>query len=463
MSLKAAWGLKMSCLAEMVYVDELEYEERGVAEAFLDDNVLETSSRLGTSFSRPISSSSGPSQAIRPQTVSGRPLSGMIKPETGIRPGTMEQSLRTARTLKTGRAASSSSARHVRLGTASMVTQPGGPFVNLSRLNVAKYAVDPYLNKVLFNYVFCCEGDMKIAYQIATLAIKNTEAKDWFWHNQLGKCYYRLGLFSKAVTELQTSLSVHSIPETFALLAKVFCRIDQPLLAIEKYESGLKAFKNDITLLTGLARVYEAICDNDKSVEIYKRILQLDANNIEAIASLANNYFYSDNPEIALRYYRRILQMGVNSPELFLNLGLCCFFCQQFDLSISCIERARSIATDDVLPDIWYNIGNIYLANGDTVYASRCFRLAIAADSAHSESANNLAVIQLHDEKYKESEAMFLMSIEKGPHLFEPHYNLALLYYKVIIENGIFFSLFAFSITWKNRFADCITLLENTT
>lgn len=53
--------------------------------------------------------------------------------------------------------------------------------------------------------------------------------------------------------------------------------------------------------------------------------------------------------------------MGVNSAELFLNLGLCCFYCQQFDLSISCIERARSVSTDDVAADIWYNIGNIYL------------------------------------------------------------------------------------------------------
>ncbi|VDD90565.1 unnamed protein product [Enterobius vermicularis] len=181
----------------------------------------------------------------------------MIKPETGIRPGTIEQSLKTARTAKTARAASSSSARHVRLGTASMVTQPNGPFINLSRLNVAKYAVDPLLNKLLFSFVFCCEGDIKIAHQIASTAAKTVEARDWFWQNQLGKCYYRLGMFTKAVSEFQTSLQIQTVPETYAFLAKVYNRIDQPLLAIDQYTNGLKIYKNDITLLTGLARVYE--------------------------------------------------------------------------------------------------------------------------------------------------------------------------------------------------------------
>lgn len=55
----------MTCLTELVYVDELEYEERGLAEIFLDDNIVETSSRRGTSYSRPVSSSTGPTQAVR--------------------------------------------------------------------------------------------------------------------------------------------------------------------------------------------------------------------------------------------------------------------------------------------------------------------------------------------------------------------------------------------------------------
>uniref|UniRef100_A0A0M3IBS7 TPR_REGION domain-containing protein n=1 Tax=Ascaris lumbricoides TaxID=6252 RepID=A0A0M3IBS7_ASCLU len=391
---QAAWGLKMTCMTEDIYVDEIENDERGVAETFLDDSIIASNARPGTSFSRPVTSSKGPSQAIRPRSSAGRPLSGVIRPETTVRPGTMEQSLRTSRTSKTARATSSSSARLVRLGTASMVAQSGGPFINLARLNVEKYARDTNINRLLFEYVFYHEADIKIAHQIAAIATKCAEYSDWYWKNQLGKCYYRLGMFTDAIKQFQSSLNNQKMVETYAYLAK-------------------------------------QLGEMEKSVETYKCVLRQDASNIEAIACVATNYFYSDQPEIALRYYRRILQMGVNNAELFMNLGLCCFFCQQFDLSMSCIERALSIADDDVVADTWYNTGNILLATGDTVMASRCFRLAMAADSSHAESVCNLAVLQMRDGKLEQSRALFLSAIQKGPHLFEPHFNLALLTYQL--------------------------------
>ena len=59
------------------------------------------------------------------------------------------------------------------------------------------------------------------SFQIASTAAKTVEARDWFWQNQLGKCYYRLGMFTKAVSEFQTSLQIQTVPETYAFLAKV--------------------------------------------------------------------------------------------------------------------------------------------------------------------------------------------------------------------------------------------------
>jgi tetratricopeptide repeat protein 8 len=81
--------------------------------------------------------------------------------------------------------------------------------------------------------------------------------------------------------------------------------------------------------------------------------LQRDASSIEAIASIAGHYFYSDQPEIALRFYRRLLQMGVNNTELWTNIGLSCFYCSQYDITLSCFERALSLADDSNMADIW--------------------------------------------------------------------------------------------------------------
>ena len=80
---------------------------------------------------------------------------------------------------------------------------------------------------------------------------------------------------------------------------------------------------------------------------------------------VAANHFYSDQPELALRFYRRLLQMGVSTPELWNNLGLCCFYASQYDMALSCLDRALSLASDNSMADVWYNIGQVAIGIGD--------------------------------------------------------------------------------------------------
>ena len=61
--------------------------------------------------------------------------------------------------------------------------------------------------------------------------------------------------------------------------------------------------------------------------------------------------------------FRRLLQMGVFNAELYNNLGLCCFYSQQYDMTLTCFERALSMATDETLADVWYNIGHVALVS----------------------------------------------------------------------------------------------------
>ena len=64
---------------------------------------------------------------------------------------------------------------------------------------------------------------------------------------------------------------------------------------------------------------------------------------------------------------RRLLQVGVYNAELFTNLGLCCFYAQQYDMAISCLLRGLQLSpNDDNTADVWYNIGHITLV-GTTV------------------------------------------------------------------------------------------------
>lgn len=55
--------------------------------------------------------------------------------------------------------------------------------------------------------------------------------------------------------------------------------------------------------------------------------------------------------------------MGVYNAELFNNLGLCCFYSQQYDMAVTCFQRALELASTDVLADVWYNIGIVALVS----------------------------------------------------------------------------------------------------
>ncbi|EEC08732.1 hypothetical protein IscW_ISCW006012 [Ixodes scapularis] len=67
--------------------------------------------------------------------------------------------------------------------------------------------------------------------------------------------------------------------------------------------------------------------------------------------------------------------LGVPTAELYNNLALCCFYAQQYDVALTCFERALSLAGDQLLADIWYNLGHVALAGdlqGCARAASQC-------------------------------------------------------------------------------------------
>lgn len=52
--------------------------------------------------------------------------------------------------------------------------------------------------------------------------------------------------------------------------------------------------------------------------------------------------------------------MGIYNSQLFNNLGLCCFYAQQYDMILSSFERALSLAeNEEQAADVWYNLGHV--------------------------------------------------------------------------------------------------------
>eukprot|EP00039_Didymoeca_costata_P031073 m.32998 g.32998 ORF g.32998 m.32998 type:complete len:502 (-) comp8476_c0_seq3:215-1720(-) len=416
---KAAWFIKVRAETQMLVTDETELEEEGMADAVMDDNATAETARPGTSFSRPVTGS-GTSQAIRPMTR-GRPVTGFARPGTTARPSTMADALKVPRTA-TARPVTGISGRQARLGTASILSDSSGPFINLARIDLAKYATQPALGKALFQYLLYVANDTRKALELAT----NSEAKDpsdWHWKSMVGICQYRLGLLREAEKQFCSALDIQPTIFTALLLGKVYIRLDRPQQALATYIKAMDQHPFDTTTMAACARTYEAIGDMTKSTSLYTRLLSMDSTNTEAVASLAASYFYTDQPEKALILYRRLTQMGMKSAELFNNLGLCCYYAQQFDMAMNSFESALELAEDDIMADIWYNISHVALGLGDMSLSYQCLKLTIVCDANHSEAYNNLGVLEHHKRNYDRAYTQYLAAKD----VYEAKYNAALL------------------------------------
>ena len=312
-----------------------------------------------------------------------------------------------------------------------MLSDPHGPFINVDRLDLRKYAARPALAKVLCDYLLYHEHNPKKALELAALATVSCSFGDWWWKARLGKAYYQLGLLRDAERQFKSALKEQRMVVTTLELGKVFLRLDQPNAALDLYLEGGEAFPGELSFSLGAARVLDALHDLPAAVQHYRQVLRMDGSNVESIASLASNHFYTDQPELALRFYRRLLQMGLNNTELWNNLGLCCFYSGQYDMTLTCFERAVQLATDDNMAEVWYNVGQIAIGIGDLGLAFQAFKVAVSLDANHAESFNNLGVLELRKGNLEQARANFTTAARLGPHLFEPFFNGALLAFKL--------------------------------
>ncbi|KAI4460544.1 tetratricopeptide repeat protein 8 [Holotrichia oblita] len=416
---QAVWCLKMRALTQRVYVDDLETEDVLDSDT-MDDNVVATAPRPGTSLKANFASTAQTSlMTARPRTSTGRPISGVARPGTQTRPGS------TIDRLKTARPVTGQTARAIRLGTAAMLSSKDGPFIQVSRLNLSKYAKNTNLSKPLFEYLFYHEGDVRNAMELAVQATQFCQFNDWWWKVQLAKCYVSLNLIRDAEQQLRSALKQYHHVETFVRLARIYVRLDQPLSAQEICKAGLEIFPDDVTILTELARLHEILGDMQNSIKFYRSVVIEDAMNAEAIASIGVYHFYNNQPELALRYYRRVLTMGAHSGELYNNLGLCCLYSQQLDLTLVCFQRALDLATDPLIKaDVWYNLSHVAIGAGDLQLSLQCLNLCLSCDTSHAPALNNLAVLNHKLGKANLARAYLGSARNADPDLVEVQANL---------------------------------------
>lgn len=241
------------------------------------------------------------------------------------RPGTMSQ--RPGSSLKSrsgGTGTRSGSARNIRLGSASMFAlgDPTSDLFQSSKLNPRKFADQDSVAKLLFQFLYYHEGDIRKALELCEAVAEHKRNRtSWWWHTQRGRCHITMGKPRDAELHLKQSLAQFPHPDTALLLARVYVRIDQPLAALETLDAALEKLPNDVGILTQQGRIFELMDNLQASARMYRHIAQLEPVNVEALASIAVHHFYGNQPEMALIYYR-CLYRSIHFKTLFHYINL---------------------------------------------------------------------------------------------------------------------------------------------
>lgn len=61
--------------------------------------------------------------------------------------------------------------------------------------------------------------------------------------------------------------------------------------------------------------------------------------------------------------------MGVHSAEIYNNLGLCCIYSQQYDITLACFRRALDLAIEpSIKAEVWYNLSHVAIVSYPNSY-----------------------------------------------------------------------------------------------
>ena len=142
-----------------------------------------------------------------------------------------------------------------------MASGSSDAFIDPERLVLAKVISSPAVARAVFEYtLFVCMLP-KVAVELASLATKKAEYKDWWWKFMLGKAYYNIGLHREAEKQVLSALQLVDMISMNQYLAKIYLRLDQPQTAIDVLEKASERHPGDPNLLLGIARIHDALGD----------------------------------------------------------------------------------------------------------------------------------------------------------------------------------------------------------
>ncbi|MBK8013968.1 MAG: tetratricopeptide repeat protein [Deltaproteobacteria bacterium] len=187
------------------------------------------------------------------------------------------------------------------------------------------------------------------------------------------------------------------------------------------YEQLISANPNDISAFTNLAVVLRRQGAIDAAIEVTQRGLALDAYNAPLLNNLAAFYRQKKSFDAAIDALRKLLMRHQDDLDAYKNLALVYADQKKVKLAQTILENALRMAQASKRedPDLFVNLGMVFLAQSETGRAMAAFKKAVAIEPNHLEANNNMGALALSHRDYALAARCFEIVARARPESYE--------------------------------------------
>lgn len=287
--------------------------------------------------------------------------------------------------------------------------------------------LDPNSQGALNNLGALClqQGDTEqaIGYYQKACALEPTIADT---HYHLALCHLQENQSDQARNELQQCLSLD--PDHFfalAALGKLDLTDEHYASAVDRLQKSVQLYDQNVDTLVNLGAALVKTGDLQQAIEWFTRAHKQEPDHFEAQYNLGCTHLSLQQPKKALEYFLRLLKDTPN-PDVYYNIGVIYLYQDHHSEAISYLQQATRLNPSYL--DAFINLGVTYLKMNNRSKAIDYFSQALEIQPNNAEVTYILAALK-GDQSPVRAPAEYVQNLfdQYAPH-YDTHLNEYLSY-----------------------------------
>jgi predicted TPR repeat methyltransferase len=228
--------------------------------------------------------------------------------------------------------------------------------------------------------------------------------------------------FEKAISHYEAAIKLKTdYADAFYNLAIVQVQMNKLSEAKSNLKKALELQPTHANAHGQLAKILQKEHKEQEALTHYQERIKLEPQDVDSYINIGAILVKQGNLKESVDYFHKALEIDPHHPEALFNLGSTYFNMNDIDQALPYYLQALTYNPD---PDIFFNVGVIYMYKERHQDAIDYFSQAIAKDADYVEAHINLATTYLKIEKYEQAISHYQKVLELQPNNIEVEYIL---------------------------------------